>query len=143
MKHPLINEDSSSHYLMADGVEAIERLEMMFTQEELMAWAKITAMKYRLRIGHKDAPEKEVKKIKTYEDYHAFLVANRDGIKLDDELEFTDEEEVMMAKFTEGQNELLVTTLKAKHGECIGVPDGVSVVEALEVYKEAQKCLNR
>lgn len=72
MKHPLLNEDSS-HYTMIGGVEAIELMEKMFTREELMAWAKLTAMKYRLRIGDKDAPDKEVKKIKTYEAYYKYL----------------------------------------------------------------------
>ena len=73
MQHPLLNEDSSSHYSMADGVEAIERLEQMFTPEELKAWAKISAMKYRLRIGYKDDPSKEVKKIKTFDAYYRWL----------------------------------------------------------------------
>lgn len=71
-KHPLLN-DESKHYEMIGGVEAIEEMEKMFTREELMAWAKLTAMKYRLRIGKKDAPEKEIKKIKTYEAYYKYL----------------------------------------------------------------------
>jgi len=70
--HPLLNSDSS-HYRMTGGVEAIELMEAMFTREELMAWAKLTAMKYRLRIGDKDSPEKEIKKIKTYEAYYKYL----------------------------------------------------------------------
>jgi len=48
MKHPLLNPEST-HYQMVDGVEAIERLEEMFTSEERMIWAKITAMKYKNR----------------------------------------------------------------------------------------------
>ena len=71
-KHPLINSDSP-HYKVVD-VEAIELMEKIFTVEELKAWAKITAMKYRLRIGKKDNIEKEVKKIKTYEKYYDYLV---------------------------------------------------------------------
>ena len=72
MKHPLLNPEST-HYSMADGVEAVTRLEEMYTYEELAVWAKITAMKYRLRIGHKDDPLKEVKKIQTYEAYYQYL----------------------------------------------------------------------
>ncbi len=72
MTHPLLNEDSK-HYSMADDTEAIVRMEQMYSKEELMVWANITAMKYRLRIGHKDEVEKEVKKIKTYEDYYKYL----------------------------------------------------------------------
>ena len=71
-KHPLLN-DASKHYSMFDGVEAIERMEQMFTREELMAWAKCSVFKYRLRIGAKDAADKEVKKIQTYEAYYKFL----------------------------------------------------------------------
>jgi len=71
-EHPLLNPDSS-HYSMADGIEAISRMEQMYSMEELAVWAKITAMKYRLRIGHKDEPKKEIQKIRTYEDYHKYL----------------------------------------------------------------------
>ena len=73
MNHPLLNPQSK-HYHMVDGIEAITRLEQMYSLEELAIWAKITAMKYRLRIGHKDSPEKEIKKIHTYEDYYEYLV---------------------------------------------------------------------
>ena len=72
MKHPLLNPDSK-HYSMIDGVEAVQRLEEMYTPEELMIWAKITAMKYRLRIGNKDDANKEATKIKTYEAYYTYL----------------------------------------------------------------------
>ena len=70
--HPLLNPESR-HYSMVDGVEAISRMEDMYTREELMAWAKITAMKYRLRIGNKDGGSKEVKKIQTFEAYYTYL----------------------------------------------------------------------
>ena len=70
--HPLINTDSP-HYSMFDNVESIERMEQMYTREELKTWAKISAMKYRLRIGLKDSPEKEIKKIKTFEAYYKYL----------------------------------------------------------------------
>lgn len=45
-QHPLLNPDSK-HYSILDGVEAIERLEQMYTTDELAIWANITAMKYR------------------------------------------------------------------------------------------------
>ena len=70
--HPLLNPDSK-HYTMVDGVEAIERLEQMYSQHELAIWAKITAMKYRLRMGHKDGIHKEAHKIETYEAYYKYL----------------------------------------------------------------------
>lgn len=70
--HPLLNPDSP-HYKMVDGVEAIERMEQMYSTEELMIWANITIMKYRLRIGKKDDVEKEITKIKGYEAYYKYL----------------------------------------------------------------------
>jgi len=70
--HPLLNPNSP-HYKMIGGREAIEYMEEMFTRAELMAWAKLTAMKYRLRIGKKDDPSKEIAKIKTFEAYYEYL----------------------------------------------------------------------
>lgn len=75
--HPLKNPDAS-HYAMwhngdGEAIEAIDLMEKMFTTEELLAWAKITALKYRLRIGKKDDITKEMKKIETYEAYIAYL----------------------------------------------------------------------
>ena len=76
--HPLKNPDSK-HYQMVDGVEAIERLEQMYSKEELMIWAKISAMKYRLRIANKDAVEKEAVKIKGFEAYYTYLKESIDA----------------------------------------------------------------
>lgn len=73
MNHPLLNP-GSTHYSMADGEEAVTRLEQMYSKEELAVWAKITAMKYRLRIGNKDDVTKESLKIKTFENYYKYLV---------------------------------------------------------------------
>lgn len=75
-QHPLLNPESK-HYEMIGGVQAIELMEAMFTVDELKAWAKLTAMKYRLRIGDKDAPEKEIAKIKTFEAYWRYLDARK------------------------------------------------------------------
>lgn len=72
--HPLKNHDSK-HYSMVDGIEAVDRLEQMYSREDLMAWAKISAMKYRLRIGNKDDVAKEATKIKTFEAYYKHLEA--------------------------------------------------------------------
>ena len=77
-KHPLLNPDSP-HYRMCDDVEAITRIEQMYTVDELKVWAKITAMKYRLRIGHKDDVSKEAAKIRTYEDYYKYLATKALG----------------------------------------------------------------
>jgi len=76
-EHPLLNEQSK-HYSMFDGVEAIARMEQMFSIEDLMAWSKLNAMKYRLRIGNKDEVNKEAKKIATYEAYYRYLENKKD-----------------------------------------------------------------
>ena len=70
-EHPLLNSDSS-HYSLFDD-EAIEQFEKMFTTEELMAWSKLNYYKYMFRLGKKDGLDKEVKKMRTYEDYYNYL----------------------------------------------------------------------
>lgn len=70
--HPLLNTESS-HYALLGGIEAIEVLEAMFSKEELMAWAKLNWFKYKLRLGQKDAIEKELKKMETYAAYYEYL----------------------------------------------------------------------
>jgi len=72
IKHPLVNS-KSKHYTHPEGVESIEYLEKMFTKEEMMVWTKITAMKYRMRIGKKDSIEEEMEKINGYENYYSYL----------------------------------------------------------------------
>lgn len=71
--HPLKNPNSPHYHITGD--ESIHLMERMYSKRELLAWAKITAMKYRMRIGKKDAPEKEIEKISTYEAYYAYLIA--------------------------------------------------------------------
>jgi hypothetical protein len=76
--HPLKNPDSSHYAMWHDGpsgeaVEAIDLMEKMATKEELLTWAKLTVLKYRLRIGKKDDIVKEMKKIETYEAYIVHL----------------------------------------------------------------------
>jgi len=72
MEHPLINDDSSGHYGLF-GHQTIDDFEKLFTKEELMAWAKITYYKYMFRLGKKDAVDKDLKKMRTYEDYYNYL----------------------------------------------------------------------
>ena len=71
-KHPLLNPEST-HYQLWAGTESIEMIERMFSDEELIAWCKITITQYRLRIGKKDSVESDIKKIKTYEAYLDYL----------------------------------------------------------------------
>ena len=62
-------------FMLEQGKESIEVMEAVFTTEELMSWAKITAFKYRMRISRKlgESVEKEAKKIQTFEDYYKYL----------------------------------------------------------------------
>jgi len=72
--HPLTNPNSP-HYNMIDGVEAIKRMEQMYSPDELITWATITAMKYRLRVGNKEQVDalSDIEKIKSYEAYIKYL----------------------------------------------------------------------
>jgi hypothetical protein len=60
---------------MIDGVEAIKRMEQMYSPDELITWATITAMKYRLRVGNKEQVDalSDIEKIKSYEAYIKYL----------------------------------------------------------------------
>ncbi len=60
------------HYLEA-VVEPIKVMEKLFTKEELKGFIKGNILKYRLRMGHKDDIQKEVDKIRAYEQWLAKL----------------------------------------------------------------------
>lgn len=60
------------HYLEA-VVEPIKVMEKLFTKEELKGFIKGNILKYRLRMGHKDDIQKEMDKIRVYEQWLAKL----------------------------------------------------------------------
>ena len=60
------------HYLES-VVEPIKVMEKLFTKEELKGFIKGNILKYRLRMGHKDDIQKEVDKIRVYEQWLAKL----------------------------------------------------------------------
>ena len=60
------------HYLES-VVEPIKVMEKLFTKEELKGFIKGNILKYRLRMGHKDAIQKEMDKIRVYEQWLAKL----------------------------------------------------------------------
>lgn len=60
------------HYLEA-VVEPIKVMEKLFTKEELKGFIKGNILKYRLRMGHKDDMQKEMDKIRVYEQWLAKL----------------------------------------------------------------------
>lgn len=56
------------HYLES-VVEPIKVMEKLFTKEELKGFIKGNILKYRLRMGHKDDIQKEMDKIRVYEQW--------------------------------------------------------------------------
>lgn len=75
----VVNEDRvqkggkhDKHYLEA-VVEPIKVMEKLFTKEELKGFIKGNILKYRLRMGHKDDIQKEMDKIRVYEQWLAKL----------------------------------------------------------------------
>lgn len=69
------------HYLES-VVEPIKVMEKLFTKEELKGFIKGNILKYRLRMGHKDDIQKEMDKIRVYEQW---LVKLERGEALTDE----------------------------------------------------------
>lgn len=65
-------ENHDKHYLEA-VVEPIKVMEKLFTKEELKGFIKGNILKYRLRMGHKDDIQKEMDKIRVYEQWLAKL----------------------------------------------------------------------
>lgn len=65
-------EKPDKHYLES-VVEPIKVMEKLFTKEELKGFIKGNILKYRLRMGHKDDIQKEMDKIRVYEQWLAKL----------------------------------------------------------------------
>ena len=65
-------EKHDKHYLES-VVEPIKVMEKLFTKEELKGFIKGNILKYRLRMGHKDEIQKEMDKIRVYEQWLAKL----------------------------------------------------------------------
>ena len=68
----IVGDKHDKHYLEA-VVEPIKVMEKMFTKEELKGFIKGNILKYRLRMGHKDDTQKEMDKIRVYEQWLAKL----------------------------------------------------------------------
>lgn len=67
-----VEDKHDKHYLEA-VVEPIKVMEKLFTKEELKGFIKGNILKYRLRMGHKDDIQKEMDKIRAYEQWLAKL----------------------------------------------------------------------
>ena len=58
-------------------LEPILVMQDMFTKEELIGFLKGNILKYRLRMGHKDNVQKEMDKIKRYEEWLSMVQAGK------------------------------------------------------------------
>lgn len=63
---------SASHY-DDQRINVIHQMEAVWGTHAVMIWCEITAFKYRMRIGKKDNPSLELKKIKWYETMAKYL----------------------------------------------------------------------
>ena len=68
----IVGDKHDKHYLES-VVEPIKVMEKLFTKEELKGFIKGNILKYRLRMGHKDDIQKEMDKIRVYEQWLAKL----------------------------------------------------------------------
>ena len=73
MIHPLINRQDSPHYDKADGKVGIEEMEKTMSIREMIGAMKYNIFKVQWRLGNKDATDKELRKIATYEAYKKVL----------------------------------------------------------------------
>ena len=65
--------DKHDNHYLESVVEPIKVMEKLFTKEELKGFIKGNILKYRLRMGHKDDIQKEMDKIRVYEQWLAKL----------------------------------------------------------------------
>jgi hypothetical protein len=70
MKKEMVN--SPSHYNQG-SIEAIDAMISAFGKDAVKHFCKINAFKYLWRLGHKDAEEQEVGKVKWYLDKYLEL----------------------------------------------------------------------
>ena len=63
----LVKNPASTHYELWDGFESIDVIKEILTPEEYRGFLKGNILKYQLRLGKKDAVEKEMIKIKDYQ----------------------------------------------------------------------------
>jgi len=59
--------NSPSHYQLYPGMQAIDVIRKVLTEEEFIGYCKGNSLKYRLRAGKKDDPQQELDKAGIYE----------------------------------------------------------------------------
>lgn len=62
-----VKNPDSTHYELWQGCEAIDVIKQILTPEEYKGFLKGNILKYQLRLGKKDNVEKEIIKIKDYQ----------------------------------------------------------------------------
>lgn len=75
----LVKNPASTHYELWQGTEVIDVIKEMLTPEEYRGFLKGNILKYQLRLGKKDATDKEIIKIKDYQrELNESLTSSRD-----------------------------------------------------------------
>ena len=62
-----VKNPTSTHYNLWQGTDAIDVIKEMLTPMEYRGFLKGNILKYQLRLGKKDATDKEIIKIKDYQ----------------------------------------------------------------------------
>tara|TARA_R110000765_G_scaffold166635_4_gene271532 strand:+ start:586 stop:819 length:234 start_codon:yes stop_codon:yes gene_type:complete len=63
-----MNIEENKHHLLWDGMQSIDVMKLILSKEEYTGFLKGQIVKYQLRLGKKDDPTKEIRKIKDYTD---------------------------------------------------------------------------
>ena len=62
-----VKNPNSKHYELWQDLEAIDIIKNTLTKDEYIGFLKGNILKYQLRLGKKDNVEKEIEKIKDYQ----------------------------------------------------------------------------
>lgn len=63
-----MNIEENKHHLLWEGMQSIDVMKLILSKEEYIGFLKGQIIKYQLRLGKKDDPTKEIRKIKDYTD---------------------------------------------------------------------------
>lgn len=63
-----MNIEENKHHLLWEGMQSIDVMKLILSKDEYIGFLKGQIIKYQLRLGKKDDPTKEIRKIKDYTD---------------------------------------------------------------------------
>ena len=61
-----MNIEENKHHQLWEGTQSLDIMKKVLTDEEYKGFLKGNILKYQLRVGKKDDPSKEIKKINDY-----------------------------------------------------------------------------